>query len=192
MLFQISTMAVLALFYGCYFYKMWMQRRNGIRTDQLGKGKTGFLKWIEIIMKLATYSAVVVEVVSIMLKTGHFPTWLRTIGLLLMLAGVAFFVAAVFTMRDSWRAGVSRTDKTELVVSGIFQISRNPAFLGFDLVYIGVVFVFFNIPLLAISVIASLMLHLQIVKQEEPFLQEAFGEEYLSYKKHVNRYFGRH
>lgn len=192
MLFQISTMAVLALFYGCYFYKMWMQRRNGIRTDQLGKGKTGFLKWIEIIMKLATYSAVVAEVVSIMLKTGHFPTWLRTIGLLLMLAGVAFFVAAVFTMRDSWRAGVSRTDKTELVVSGIFQISRNPAFLGFDLVYIGVVFVFFNIPLLAISVIASLMLHLQIVKQEEPFLQEAFGEEYLSYKKHVNRYFGRH
>ena len=178
MLFQIST--------------MWMQRRNGIRTDQLGKGKTGFLKWIEIIMKLATYSVVAAEVVSIMLKTGHFPTWLRTIGLLLMLAGVAFFVAAVFTMRDSWRAGVSRTDKTELVVSGIFQISRNPAFLGFDLVYIGVVFVFFNIPLLAISVIASLMLHLQIVKQEEPFLQEAFGEEYLSYKKHVNRYFGRH
>ena len=143
MLFQISTMAVLALFYGCYFYKMWMQRRNGIRTDQLGKGKTGFLKWIEIIMKLATYSAVAAEVVSTMLKTGHFPTWLRTIGLLLMLAGVAFFVAAVFTMRDSWRAGVSRTDKTELVVSGIFQISRNPAFLGFDLVYIGVVFVFF-------------------------------------------------
>ena len=74
----------------------------------------------------------------------------------------------------------------------LFQISRNPAFLGFDLVYIGVVFVFFNIPLFTISVIALLMLHLQIVKQEEPILQEAFGEEYLSYKKHVNRYFGRH
>lgn len=191
MLFQISTMAVLALFYGCYLYKMWMQRRTGIRTDQLGKGKTGFLKWIEIVMKIATYSVVAVEVVSIMLKTGRFPMWLRMVGLLLMLAGVVFFIAAVSAMRDSWRVGVACADRTELVVSGIFQISRNPVFLGFDLVYLGIVLVYFNIPLFVVSAIASLMLHLQIVKQEEPFLQEAFGEAYLAYKKHVNRYLRR-
>lgn len=41
-------------------------------------------------------------------------------------------------MRDSWRAGISETDKTELVTEGIYQISRNPAFLGFDLLYIGI------------------------------------------------------
>ena len=41
-------------------------------------------------------------------------------------------------MRDFWRAGISETDKTELVTEGIYQISRNPAFLGFDLLYIGI------------------------------------------------------
>lgn len=41
-------------------------------------------------------------------------------------------------MRDSWRAGISETDKTELVTEGIYQISRNSAFLGFDLLYIAI------------------------------------------------------
>ena len=41
-------------------------------------------------------------------------------------------------MRDSWRAGISETDKTELVTEGIYQISRNPAFLRFDLLHIGI------------------------------------------------------
>ena len=40
-------------------------------------------------------------------------------------------------MRDSWRAGIFETDKTKLVTEGIYQISRNPAFLGFDLLIIG-------------------------------------------------------
>lgn len=191
MLFQISSIVILALFYGCYFYKMRMQSRSGVQTDQMGKGKTGFTKWVEIILKISTYLVVAAEVVSIILNTSIFPVWFRMIGLLLMIAGVIFFTTAVYTMKDSWRAGVPHTDQTALVTSGIFQISRNPAFLGFDLVYIGIVFTFFNVPLLVISIIAYLMLHLQIVNNEEPFLQEAFGAEYLEYKNHVNRYFGR-
>ena len=42
-------------------------------------------------------------------------------------------------MKDSWRAGVSYEEKTDLITSGIYQISCNPAFLGFDLVYVGIV-----------------------------------------------------
>lgn len=191
MLFQILTVIVLILFYGCYLYKMVMQRKAGIQTDQMGKGKVGLAKWIEVIMKIATYLVVAAEVVSIILNTGIFPIWLRTIGLILAVVGVLFFTITVYTMKDSWRAGVSHTDETHLVTSGIFQISRNPAFLGFDLVYIGIVYMFFNVPLLVISAVACFMLHLQIVNNEEPFLQEAFGEEYLEYKKHVNRYLGK-
>ncbi|EKC72198.1 isoprenylcysteine carboxyl methyltransferase family protein, partial [human gut metagenome] len=50
------------------------------------------------------------------------------------ISGDMVFVISVWTMKDSWRAGVSKTDQTELVTDGIYQISRNPAFLGFDLV----------------------------------------------------------
>lgn len=94
-------------------------------------------------------------------------------------------------MQDSWRAGVSKAEKTELVTGGIYQISRNPAFLGFDLVYIGMVMMFFNWGLLVTSIFAVVMLHLQIVNVEEDFLMEVFGEEYLEYKEKVCRYLGR-
>ncbi|MCM1126326.1 MAG: isoprenylcysteine carboxylmethyltransferase family protein [Lachnospiraceae bacterium] len=191
MIFQILAITALTLFYGCYLHKMLMQRKAGIQTDQMGKGKTGFTKTIEIFMKIITYLVVVVEVVSIVLNTSVFPTWLRIIGLVLTIAGTAFFMTAVYTMKDSWRAGVPSADKTSLVTAGVFQISRNPAFLGFDLVYIGIMCLFFNVPLWVVSVAACLMLHLQIVNNEEPFLQEAFGAEYLAYERRVNRYLGR-
>ena len=54
------------------------------------------------------------------------------------ISGDMVFVISVWTMKDSWRAGVSKTYQTELVTDGIYQISRNPAFLGFDLVYVGI------------------------------------------------------
>ncbi len=77
-----------------------------------------------------------------------------------------------------------------MVTAGIYRFSRNPAFLGFDLVYTGILLMFFNWVLLVFTVFAAVMLHLQIM-QEEKFLSAAFGEEYLSYRKRVCRYIGR-
>lgn len=51
MRFQILAGIVLLVFYGCYFGKMLMQRRQGIQTDQMGKGKSGGTKKIELTMK---------------------------------------------------------------------------------------------------------------------------------------------
>ena len=105
--------------------------------------------------------------------------------------GDIVFVTSVVTMKNSWRAGVSETDKTELITNGIYQISRNPAFLGFDLVYIGILLMFFQWWLLVLSVAAMVMFHLQIVKVEEFFLLQTFGKDYMDYKRKVLRYFGR-
>jgi len=49
MLFQILAMTALFLFYGCYIYKMVIQKKAGIQTDQMGKGKAGFVKWIKFL-----------------------------------------------------------------------------------------------------------------------------------------------
>ena len=189
--FQISAVIILLVFYGCYFGKMFMQKKKGIQTDQIGKGKTGFVKMIELTMKVATLLVPVMEVISISLNISNLPLIVRYVGIIIAILGDIVFVISVWTMKDSWRAGVSPTDKTELVTTGIYQISRNPAFLGFDLVYIGVCLMFFNWLLFLVSVFAMIMFHLQIVNVEEEFLLDFFGEEYISYKKKVNRYFGR-
>lgn len=186
---QIAALAVLAVFYIAYFTKMILQRRKGVKTDQIGKGnKPRKLLVIEILMKIATYSIVAVEVISIIWNFRMWNSSYSWVGISVAALGVLVFIVAIVTMRDSWRAGIPEKDKTELVTTGLYRISRNPAFLGFDLMYLGLLIAFFNFVHLAFVIYAVTMLHLQIL-QEEQYLTEAFGEKYTEYKKHTGRYF---
>ncbi len=189
--FKLISIANIIAFYGCYFLKMFHQKRQGIQTDQIGKDKIGFVKFVEITMKIAAILVFIAGLVSIFLETGNSLTAIRIIGAITSVGGTVIFIVALWTMRDSWRAGVSKTDKTELITNGIYHISRNPAFLGFDLLYIGTLLMFFNWILCFLTVFAVIMYHLQIVNVEENFLLFAFGNEYLQYKKKVCRYIGR-
>lgn len=193
MLLQIIAIIILLVFYGCYFTKMYSQKKKGIQTDHIGrgKGKEGLVKMIELALKVVTYLVPVVEVISIINNTSSMPIGVRWLGVALGVLGDTVFIISVLTMRDSWRAGVAENDKTDLVTDGIYRYSRNPAFLGFDLVYIGILLMFFNTGLFEITLLVILLLHLQIVNVEEDFLLKAFGDEYLAYRKKVNRYFGR-
>lgn len=191
MVWNILAAAILAVFYAVYLGKMLVQGRKGIHTDQIAKGKEKGRRYtVERLMKLATYSAVAAEILSICLDWSLFPSPVRGLGLLLGVWGDILFALSVRTMRDSWRAGIAERDKTALVTDGVYRFSRNPAFLGFDLVYLGILLMFFNPLLLAFSLFAAVMLHLQIL-QEEQFLSAVFGQSYLAYKKTVRRYWGR-
>ncbi len=189
--FKLISIASLIAFYGCYFIKMFLQKKQGIQTDQIGKDKVGFVKFVEVTMKVAAVLVFVAGLVSIFIGTNYGSVTVRVMGAAISVVGTFVFIAAVQTMRDSWRAGVSKTDKTELVTKGIYQISRNPAFLGFDLLYIGTLLMFFNWILCILTVFAIIMYHLQIVNVEEEFLLATFGNEYLQYKQKVCRYIGR-
>lgn len=191
MIYQITAILLLVFFYAVYLGKMAMQRKQGIKTNQIAtKNKKGKVYAIELIMKIATYAVILVEVISIIMNTYLLPQPVRIAGIVIAVLGDIVFAIAVFTMRDSWRAGIAENDKTELITSGIYSISRNPAFLGFYLVYIGILLMFFNWILLVITVFAITMLHLQVL-QEEKHLATAFGKDYCEYKQKVKRYFGR-
>lgn len=189
--FQLFTIGIFAAFYGCYLAKMLRQKKQGIQTDQLGKGKTGFVKFVELTTKAAAVLVLAAGILSIFLAKNKLPAAARVTGAVLSAAGTVVFILAVWTMRDSWRAGVPQTGQTKLVTNGIYQFSRNPAFLGFDLLYLGTLLMFFNWPLYILTLFAIVMYHLQIVNVEEDFLLAAFGDEYLQYKNKVRRYLGR-
>lgn len=191
MIYRIAAILILAAFYGIYIGKMLMQRRKGIQTDQIAKGsRKDKTYYIELIMKIATYSVVIVSVISIIFDWSWLSISARFSGFVIGVLGVVIFGAAVWTMRDSWRAGLAENDKTEMITEGIYQFSRNPAFLGFDLMYLGVLLLFFNPLLLIFSLFAGVMLHLQIL-QEEKYLSTVFGKEYEEYCGKVCRYLGR-
>ncbi len=188
---KILGMIILLVFYSIYFGKMWIQKRKGIQTNQIAKRENKDQQYyIELTMKVVTRVVVFVEVISIFSVNPNVSQIMNFTGIILGILGNIIFACAITTMKDSWRAGLAENDKTEMITSGIYQISRNPAFLGFDCVYLGILFMFFNIPLLMITVLAILMLHIQIL-QEEHYLDKEYGIDYRFYKKQVYRYLGR-
>lgn len=114
-------------------------------------------------MSIATVSTIVIEVYSILFTTLNILDGLRIIGIVFEILAIIFFALATITMKDSWRVGIPE-EKTSLISAGIYKWSRNPAFVGFDLLYISICLMYFNLPLLLISVFAGTMLHLQILQ----------------------------
>lgn len=188
-LFFIPAFVIMLIFYGIYFAKKLAQKSHGIRTTQLGHGKTKSVRTIEIVMSVATLLIVPVELVSIVLDWNFMPIPVRIAGIAIGIIGDLIFLIAVLTMKDSWRAGIPDGDKTEFVSHGIYRYSRNPAFLGFDMMYIGILLMYFNWILVVFTTWVVVMLHMQIL-QEEKYLEGVFGEEYLAYKNRTGRYWG--
>ncbi|HAB59905.1 MAG TPA: isoprenylcysteine carboxyl methyltransferase [Lachnospiraceae bacterium] len=186
---QILGIFILGIFYLAYFGKMLGQRKKGIQTNQLGVGKKKRrTMYTERILRTITTVIVLVIIVSIYLNTTLISNRIvRYLGILLIGIGTVVFIAAMITMRDSWRAGIPQGEKLQIVTKGIYRVSRNPAFLGFDLTYIGATIAFGNVALLLFSMVAITMMHLQIL-EEERYMETTFGGEYLTYKNRVGRY----
>ena len=184
------ALIVLAVFYGIYFGKMLAQKRHGIRTHQIGRRKEKELHTVETLMSVATLGAPAAQLLSIAFGWNHLPAGARFTGFLVGMLGDGIFLLSVLCMKDSWRAGIPDKDETELVTTGLYRYSRNPAFLGFDFMYIGVLLLYGNLLTLGFSAFAMVMLHLQIL-QEEKYLANTFGAPYQEYCRHVFRYLGR-
>lgn len=188
--YQIIGVLIMGGFYAVYLGKMIAQKKQGIVTNQIGKDKSDRKRLrIERLMIISSYGIIITQLISIFYGKSVLRYSGKTAGLVLGLLGDLVFLIAVITMGSSWRAGVAANEHRKLVNRGIYKISRNPAFLGFDLVYIGILLMFFNWFLLVWTVFAIVMLHLQIL-QEERYLEGEFGEDYLIYKKKVGRYIG--
>lgn len=188
--YRIAALCVLLLFYGVYVAKLLALKRHGINGRQIGKRKERDIRTVEVLMSVATVGIIPAQLLSIGLGWSLLPEGARFTGLCLGLLGDLLFCAAALRMRDSWRAGIPQEDRTELVTDDIYAYSRNPAFLGFDLQYVGVLLMYCNPLTLAFSAFAVVTLHLQIL-QEERYLVSTLGAPYLDYKRRVFRYLGR-
>jgi len=191
---QIAALLLLSVFYISYIAKTIMLKRQNIKADLLGKGQKPSKEAVfETALKIMTYLGAAIQFVSTIwnnLIFGFFPIQIvSAIGLTIMQLGIVIFISAMATMRENWRAGYSDEQKTNLVTNGIYKYSRNPAFLGFDFLYIGCALVFPNVLNILCSVAVIVLFHIQILG-EERFLEKTFGEEYLKYKKSALRYFG--
>ena len=111
--------------------------------------------------------------------------------------GIAFILlAAVLDLSSLYLFFKKRTTPnpmkpeftTGLVVSGMFRVSRNPMYLGMQIMLIGFAIYLGQLsPFLVLPAFYLVITEMQI-KPEEEMLEQKFGEEYLAYKRKVRRW----
>lgn len=196
-LIEICSLILICIFGAAYTSKlMVLAMKNNIKANVFGKGvKPKETLVIEKFLKSMTFIGIGIWAVN-SLFPAFTERWfvriyesfaLSIIGLSITFIGVLFFILAMIFMKTSWRAGIDKSTRTALVTSGFYSFSRNPAFVGMDLMFMGIVMTFGNVitMLAALSVIVGL--HLQIL-QEEKHMAEMFKREYKEYAKKTPRY----
>ena len=90
-----------------------------------------------------------------------------------------------------WRArtGVVPTGPaSRLITGGPYRLSRNPMYLGLTVAYIGgVLLTDIAWTLLTLALVLA-GIHLFVIRREERYLAEAFGERYSEYRSRVRRW----
>ena len=114
-------------------------------------------------------------------------TWLKWMGIALLLTSLFWTVLAQTHMGESWRIGIDREHRTPLVRAGVFGFSRNPIFLGMIFTLLGLFVVLPNVFTLIAFVMGLVLINIQ-VRLEEEFLSRAHGEDYASYCRRVRRW----
>ena len=190
MIYRSLALVSMATFYIIYFAKLFLQKKRGIKVYKLAQNEKNKKNITEILLKIVSFALPVLELVSIIIGRSFLPIMGKVIGVYFAFFADFLFLNAIISMKDSWRVGVAEDEKDrKLITGGIYRFSRNPAFLAFDLLYIGIVLMYCNIPLIVCTVVAIVVFHLQILS-EEKFLEETLKEEYVEYKKKVGRYLG--
>ena len=133
----------------------------------------------------------------LILQAGHSPEVLQplinpgvhSIGVVLFLSGLCIMITCIVSFAVHGRGTLSPIDRTKkLVVSGLYQYSRNPMYVGVMLILIGETVYFQSLHLLIYSACVFIMFHLFILLIEEPRLRRDFGEAYKSYWEQVRRW----
>ncbi len=117
--------------------------------------------------------------------SGH--PFIKFSGMILVSMGFIMGILSLITMKNSWRVGIQYDQKTTLITTGIYRISRNPYFLSYNILILGFIMIFPSIILAVLYLILIVTFHLMIL-EEEKYLESVHGNTYLRYKEKVNRY----
>jgi protein-S-isoprenylcysteine O-methyltransferase Ste14 len=117
------------------------------------------------------------------------PTSVSTpLGTIVTLLAVALFVSAVRTFRAAGTPIPGNRPTTTIVRSGPYRFSRNPIYLAFSLLQLGLSFWVNSIALLITLIPAVALMSFVVIPREERYLEARFPSEYLPYEASVRRW----
>jgi protein-S-isoprenylcysteine O-methyltransferase Ste14 len=110
------------------------------------------------------------------------------LGGVLILAGVALLFSFERAFQRKKTAANPWRPTTAIATEGPYRLTRNPAYLGMALVYVGIALCSGALWVLLPLPIVLAIIDRGVIAREERYLERKFGQEYLDYKRRVRRW----
>jgi protein-S-isoprenylcysteine O-methyltransferase Ste14 len=110
------------------------------------------------------------------------------LGGALLLAGLALLASFNTTFQRKGTAVEPWKPTTAIVTTGPYRVTRNPAYVGMALVYVGIAVLSQALWVLVPLPVVLLIIDRTVIAREERYLERKFGREYLDYKGSVRRW----
>lgn len=133
-------------------------------------------------------AAIVIGVLLQLAMPLSFPPRPMAAGALLVVGAIALLWYSVASFRAAGTPVPARKPTTAIVRSGPYRFSRNPIYLAYSLLLLGIAIWVNSVWLLATLGVAVALMHFFVIRREEEYLERRFGLEYLRYKASVRRW----
>jgi protein-S-isoprenylcysteine O-methyltransferase Ste14 len=110
------------------------------------------------------------------------------LGAALVVLAVVLFISSVARFRAANTPVPGGKPTTAIVRSGPYRFSRNPIYLAFTVLQLGIALWTNSLWLLVTLAGAVALIHFVVIRREEEYLERRFGDEYLAYKASVRRW----
>jgi protein-S-isoprenylcysteine O-methyltransferase Ste14 len=137
---------------------------------------SGYFTWLILLLALLNIH---------LFEEGRF-LWIKHIAVILLSIGLVLTVISIVNLGSSTRLGLP-IENTTLRTGGLYRYSRNPIYIGFNLLTIASILYLFNITILILGLYSIIIYHF-IILGEERFMENRFGNDYVEYKQKVRRY----
>src|ERR1044072_740053 len=146
----------------------------------------GFTAWAVEILLCAFHSRF--DLVPAALRFVWFNSFaLKVLGMVLVSLGLLLDLLALVNFGDSWRVGIDNEKAGALVTDGVFALTRNPIYVAFDLIFLGVFLINGTWIFLVFALLAMFASHQQIIR-EERFLTQQDGSACIYYFRRTPRH----
>jgi protein-S-isoprenylcysteine O-methyltransferase Ste14 len=134
-------------------------------------------------------SVVAGTVLDVVWPLPFFPRALALpVGSSLVVIAMALFSYSVRQLRTAGTPVPGNRPTTVIVRTGPYRFGRNPIYLAFSLLHLGIAIWIDSLWLMASLVAAVALMALVVIPREERYLERRFGAEYLDYKASARRW----
>ena len=180
MLFRYILFSTIFILFGFFVFRVF------VRNDYLKKHKLTPLSYFLEVLVFAVHANLMYMFLPV--KWPNFPP-LPNSRILNILATIVFCFGLILLLIAWFRLGTGTSfglDKNRLNTSGIYRYSRNPQLVGYGILLVSFPLLYFSLYSVG-WFLQFLIISYFMIKSEEEFLSQRYGDEYQRYCNSVPR-----